>query len=134
MKSPSDVTRCTVRDGAVWIHLDNVRVHIPSHILNKSQILKDGLSSGEDSSVGKKLTLAAPEERLQAWMACYGGEEERLRYAGTKDLVNCLLVRIHLLESSCRRAQSCLMVYRCRCCVDSLSCVSLCTKQPTSGR
>jgi hypothetical protein len=133
MKSPSDVTRCTVHDGAVWIHLDNVRVHIPSHILNKSQILIDALSSVDDSSVAKNLTLAAPEEWLQVWVACYGGEEERLRCAGIKDLVNCLLVRIHLLECSCRRAQRCLMVYICRACVDSLSCVWPCTKQPSSS-
>jgi hypothetical protein len=42
-------------------------------------------------------------------MACYG-EEERLRSAGIKDLVNCLLVRILLLDCSCCRNQSGLIV------------------------
>jgi hypothetical protein len=70
----------------------------------------DALSSVDNSSVPKYFTLAAPQEWLQAWMACYGTEEERLRCAGIKDLANCLLVRILLLECSCRRHQSGLMV------------------------
>jgi hypothetical protein len=114
MKSQSNLTRCTVHDGEVWMHLDNLRIYIPSHLLNKSQILIDALSSMDDNSVAKYFTLAAPKEWLQDWMACYGGEEERLECAGVKDLVNCLLVRIHLLECSCRRAKSRLIVRRFR--------------------
>jgi hypothetical protein len=126
MKRSSDATRCTVHDGAVWIHVDNVRVHIPSHLLNKSQILIDALSSVDDSSVATFFTLAAATEWLQAWIACYGSEEERLGCADTKDLVNCLLVRNMLHECTCRRAQSRLIVRRCRCCVHRLSCAWLC--------
>jgi hypothetical protein len=114
MQSQSDVTRCTVHDGEVWMHLDNLCILIPSHLLNKSQILIDALSSVNDFSVAKNFTLAAPKEWLQDWMACYGSEEERLKCAGVKDLVNCLLVRIHLLECSCRRAKSRLIVRRFR--------------------
>jgi hypothetical protein len=129
MKSQSDVTRCTVHDGAVWMHLDNARVHIPSHISNKSQILVDALSGVDDNSVSKNFTLAAPKEWLHAWMACRGGEEERLRCAGVKDLVNCLLVRVLILVCSCGRAKGRLSVGRCRYCLHSLSCAWLHTNK-----
>jgi hypothetical protein len=95
MSSLSDVVKCTLRDGAVWMHLDNVRVHIPSHLLSKSQLLTDALSSTEDSS-GREMTLPAPKEWLHAWISRYGSEEERPRCANVKDLVHCLLVRFFL--------------------------------------
>jgi hypothetical protein len=82
-----------VHDGAVWMHLDDVRVNIPSHLMKKSQVLMDATSCVDDSSSTGDLTLPAPKEWLQAWMACYSGERERLRYAGVKEVVNCLLVR-----------------------------------------
>jgi hypothetical protein len=93
MTSSSDEVRCTVRDGAVWMHLDDVRVNIPSDLVNKSQVLMDAMSCVDDSSSTGDLTLPAPKEWLQAWLACYGSEQERLRCADMKDLVNCLLVR-----------------------------------------
>jgi hypothetical protein len=95
MSISSNEVRCTVRDGALWLHLDEVRVNIPSHLVNQSQVLMDTMSCVDDSSITGDLTLPAPKERLQAWMACYGSEEERLRCASTEDLVNCLLVRFN---------------------------------------
>jgi hypothetical protein len=94
MACPNDVVRCTVHDGAVWMHVDDVRVNIPSRLVNRSQVLMDAMSCVDDSSVYGDLTLPAPKEWLQAWIACYGREEERLRCADTEGLVNCLLVRV----------------------------------------
>jgi hypothetical protein len=93
MTSSSDVVKCSVCNGAVWMHLDDGPVHIPSHLLNRSQVLKDALLSLDDSSVTVEFTLPAPQEWLKAWMACYGGENEHLSSADVKDLVNCALVR-----------------------------------------
>jgi hypothetical protein len=64
MSNTSDVVRCTVHDGAVWMHVGDVPVLIPSHLLNKSQLLVDALSSIDDSSVANHFTLAAPQEWL----------------------------------------------------------------------
>jgi hypothetical protein len=85
--------RCTVHEGALWMHLDDVRVNIPSRLVNQSQVFMDAMSCVDASSITGDLTLGAPKEWLQAWMACYGSEEERLRCADTESLVNCLLVR-----------------------------------------
>jgi hypothetical protein len=93
MPSSSDEVQCSVRNGAVWMHLDDGPVHIPPHILSRSQVLKDALLSLDDSSVTGEFTLPAPQEWLKAWMACYGSENEHLRSADIKDLVNCVLVR-----------------------------------------
>jgi hypothetical protein len=93
MASPGDVERCTVHDGALWMHLDDVRVNIPSRLVSQSQVLIDAMSCVGDSSIPGDLTLPAPKEWLQAWMACYDSEEEHLRREDTEDLVNCLLVR-----------------------------------------
>jgi hypothetical protein len=103
MTSSSDVTRCSVQDGAVWMHLDNVPVHLPSHLLNKSQILTDALSSVDDSSVTKNFTLAAPKAWLKAWMAYNSSEEERLtllRRADIQELVSCLLVSFRVCNAA----------------------------------
>jgi hypothetical protein len=81
------------------MHLDNDRISIPSRLVNQSQILLDAMSCVDDSSITGDLTLPAPKEWLQAWMACYGSEEERLRCADTEDLINCLLVRFSLFLS-----------------------------------
>jgi hypothetical protein len=94
MTSVNDGVKCTVHDGAVWLHLDSVPTHIPSHLVNKSQILMNAISSVDDSSLTKYFTLDAPKEWLQAWVACYGGEESRFWCADVKDLVSCLLVRL----------------------------------------
>jgi hypothetical protein len=93
MTSASDGVRCTVHDGEVWMHVDDERIIIPSRLVDKSQILVDAVLSVDDSSVTNDFTLPAPKEWLQAWIACYGGEDEHVKYADTKDLVKCLLVR-----------------------------------------
>jgi hypothetical protein len=93
MASSSDVVRCTVHDGAVWIHLDDACVNIPSHLLNKSQLLMDAMSCVDDSTITQELTLPAPKAWLQAWISCYGSEAKRPRRADIHDLVKCLLVR-----------------------------------------
>jgi hypothetical protein len=86
------------------MHDGNVLVPIPSHLLNKSQILIDAMSSVDDTSGSKDFTLPAPKEWLQAWMACYGSEEERLGRANIKDLVNCLLVSFFFLKTAYRNS------------------------------
>jgi hypothetical protein len=91
MFSSNDVVRCTVRDGEMCMHLDDGSLKIPSQLLKKSQILMDALSTA-DPSVTRKVTVAAPKEWLQAWVACYCNEEESLSCITIKDLVNCLLV------------------------------------------
>jgi hypothetical protein len=96
MTSSRDVVKCTVRDGAVWMHLEDGPVHIPSHLLNSSQVLKDAMLSSDDSSDTGDLTLPAPQDWLQAWMTCYGSEEEILSSVDIKDLVNCVMVRFCL--------------------------------------
>jgi hypothetical protein len=93
MPSACDGVRCTVHDGEMWMHVDNKPIIIPSRLLDKSQLLIDALASVEDSLVTKDFTLPAPKEWLQAWIACYGGEDEHVKYADTKDLMKCLLVR-----------------------------------------
>jgi hypothetical protein len=76
----------------VCLHLDNVRVIIPSHLLHKSQTLMDGVSTVADASIARGFTLAAPKEWLQAWLACYGSEEGHLGSADITVLANCLMV------------------------------------------
>jgi hypothetical protein len=94
MTSSSDKVRCIVRDGAVRMIVDNVSVHIPAQLLNKSQLLIDALSAVDDSFVNKEFTFSAPKGRLQAWMSRYGSKRKRRRCVDIEDLVNCLLVRI----------------------------------------
>jgi hypothetical protein len=93
MTNSSDEATFSVHDGTVWMHFGDERIIIPSHLLKKSQFLDDAVSS-TDPSVTREFTLPAPKEWLQAWMTCFGGEEELLQYADVDDLVNCLLVRI----------------------------------------
>jgi hypothetical protein len=92
MTSSSDGVRCTIQDGSVWLQLDNVRVNIPSHIVHKSKMFNAAVSSVADPSIARGFTLAAPKEWLQAWLACYGSEEDHLGCADRKVLVNCLMV------------------------------------------
>jgi hypothetical protein len=99
MTSSRDEVRCTVHDGAVWMHINDVRVNIPSDLVNESQVLLDATSCVDDFCSTGDLTLPAPKEWLQAWVACYGGDRERLRCADIKEVVNCLLVRF-----SCKSA------------------------------
>jgi hypothetical protein len=92
MNSLSDMVKCTVDDGALWMHLDDMRVHIASSLVKKSQILKDMMSSRAEASTPSDITLAAPKEWLRAWACCFGSGETRLGCADNRDLVNCLLV------------------------------------------
>jgi hypothetical protein len=103
MSSSSDGVRFTVHDGAVWMDLDNLPVHIPPNLVNRSHLLKDALSSVDDSSVSREFTLTAPKKWLEAWLACYSSGEERLRHADTEDLVHCLLVSFKSLSSALAR-------------------------------
>jgi hypothetical protein len=84
--------KCTVHDGALCMHLDAVRVNIPSHLLNESKVLLDALSSACDSSLLSEFTLDAPAEWLQALVACFGREAEPQGIADVEVLVNCLKV------------------------------------------
>jgi hypothetical protein len=93
MTSSGEGVRCTVQDGEVSMYLDDVLVHIPSHLLKESKIVADVLSSSmSDFFFTKNFTFAAPTEWLQAWVACYVRKEEHLGNADTEVLVNCLKV------------------------------------------
>jgi hypothetical protein len=93
MVSSREAARCTVRDGAVYMRLNNECVHIPSHLWSKSELLKDAVSSVADASVTDDFTLAAPRAWLQAWVDYYGKKEHALADASIQKLVNCLMVR-----------------------------------------
>jgi hypothetical protein len=97
MLNSGDAVRCTVHDGTMWMHLDNLSVKIPPQLLAKSQFLMDALSVADPSG---KATLAAPKEWLQAWVGCYCNEEQILSGKEINDLVNCLLVCFLRLERS----------------------------------
>jgi hypothetical protein len=92
MTSSGEGVRCTVQDGEVSMYLDDVHVHIPSHLLQESKLVADVISSMSDSPLTRDFTLAAPTKWLQAWVACYVCKVERLDDAGTEVLVNCLKV------------------------------------------
>jgi hypothetical protein len=91
MSSSKDGVRCTVRDDAMWMQLDNASVRIPPKLLNQSQVLMDAMSIS-DPSAKRKVTVAAPKEWLQAWVGCYCNEKESFRCDNIDDMVNCLLV------------------------------------------
>jgi hypothetical protein len=86
-----DGVRCTVHEGAMWIHLDSESVEIPPNELSKSQVLMDALSVA-DPSVRRKITLSAPQEWLQAWASCYCSKDGNLGSKDVEELFNCLLV------------------------------------------
>jgi hypothetical protein len=92
MTSSSEGVTCSVQDGAVYVHLDDMCVHIPSHVVNESKVLLDALSSASDSSLTSKFTLAAPIEWLQTWVAWCVCEEVQLGNAEFEVLANCLKV------------------------------------------
>jgi hypothetical protein len=92
MTSSSVEVKCTVHDGALYINLDAVGVHIPSHLLNESKVLLDALSFVCDSSLISEFTLDAQKEWLQAWVACYVREAKPPSSAEIEVLVNCLKV------------------------------------------
>jgi hypothetical protein len=74
------------------MHLDDVRVHVPSRIVSESKVLMDALLSVCNSLLTSDFTLAASTEWLQAWVCCYVGESEPLGSAEIEVLVNCLKV------------------------------------------
>jgi hypothetical protein len=117
MSTSRDAVRCTVRDGEMWIHLDDISVKIPERLLNKSEVLTDAVSVAEPS-VTRKITLAAPKEWLQAWVLCYCDEEESLKSNDIAVLVNCLLVCFLRLDHSFHPDQN---RYVCLDCVHSVS-------------
>jgi hypothetical protein len=92
MTSSSDGVKCTVQNGTVRVHLGNVGVDIPSHLLCTSKLFMDVLASVDDPSVGREFTLSVPEEWLQAWVTCYANGEKRLSCVDIEGLVNCLMV------------------------------------------
>jgi post-segregation antitoxin (ccd killing protein) len=92
MSISSDEVRCTAHEGAVWMHFDELRVNIPSELLEKSKVLKNAVSSMAGTSIAKDFTLAAPKEWLETWVKCYCGEEVRVSRATNGDVINCILV------------------------------------------
>jgi hypothetical protein len=96
MRSRSDMVRCTVHDGAVWMHLDNVPVQIPSHLAEKSQLLKDILLSVDDHSTASDFSLGICEGWVKALVARYGSEDDHLSNTDIGDILNCLLVCLFL--------------------------------------
>jgi hypothetical protein len=78
-----------MRNGAVHMYLDNDCVHISSHLWNKSELLKDAVSSVADASVTDYFTLAAPSAWLQAWVDCYGKKEHAFADASIRKFINC---------------------------------------------
>jgi hypothetical protein len=92
MTSLSDVVKCTVHDGVVWMHLHDTSVNIPSNVVNESQFLMNILSSVTDTSITNDFSLAAPKEWLEAWASCFCSGKKHLRCANLKELVGCLLV------------------------------------------
>jgi hypothetical protein len=92
MTNSQDVARCIIADGTVTMHLENMRMPIPSCFLRQSKVLMDALSSACDPSAIKDFTLAAPAEWLEAWVYCFVSQEEGLGCLDSKRLVNCLMV------------------------------------------
>jgi hypothetical protein len=123
MSSSGDAVRCTVHNGAMWIHMDSVSVKVPEQLMNRSEVLIDAVSVG-DASVARTITLAIPKEWLQAWVGCYCTEEESLKGKDINVLVNCLLVCSLCLDRSFHRDQN---RFFCRNCVHSLSITRLST-------
>jgi hypothetical protein len=121
MSSSRDAVECTVHGGEMLIHLDNVSVKIPPQLLERSEVLTDALSVAEPS-VTRKVTLAAPKEWLQAWVACYCNKEEDFSEQDNRDLVHCLLVCFLRPECGIHRD---VQIFICRIFVQSLSTATL---------
>jgi hypothetical protein len=92
---------CTVQDGAMWLHLDNVRVNIPLHLLHKSKTFMDAASSFSDPCIARGFTLTAPKEWLQAWLDCFCSEKVHLGDGDSAVLANCLKNGVFLLLKHC---------------------------------
>jgi hypothetical protein len=113
MKSSGKKVGCTAHEGAVWMHLDNVTVHIPSHLVKKSKVLMDALSSVCESSVTSGFTLDVPIEWMQAWVACCVHEEQQLGCEDSEILLNCVLVCFLPPSRIPQRTDSCFNVCSC---------------------
>jgi hypothetical protein len=96
MASSREGATCSVADGKhLSINLPNLRVPIPSNVLDRSTVLTDVLSSACtcDSSATKDFRLPVPTEWLESWLSCFVTKEETLGSADIDLLVNCLMVR-----------------------------------------
>jgi hypothetical protein len=113
MTNSSERVRCSVQDGEVSMHLADVSLHIPAHLVNESKVLLDALTSTGTSSLTSSFTLAAPVEWLQAWVSCYVREEVRLGNADLEVLMNCLRVCFSQLPESSRPAYLLLLMSLC---------------------
>jgi hypothetical protein len=92
MTNLSDVVKCTVHEGAIWMHLHDTSVSIPAHLVNESQLLMNILSSVADTSITTHFSLAAPMEWLEVWASCFCSGKKNLCFANLRDLVRCVLV------------------------------------------
>jgi hypothetical protein len=72
--------------------LGDLRVNIPSHLLESSEMLMSLLSFVDDLSIARNIALPVPKEWLKAWAACFCSEKKLLRKSVIEDVVNCLLV------------------------------------------
>jgi hypothetical protein len=97
MSRSRDAAWCTVRDGAMWMQLDNVSVKIPPQFLDKIPILMNAMSVAQPS-VKQTVSLAAPTDWLEAWVLCFCDEGENLSCQDIQVLVDCLLVCFLLLQ------------------------------------
>jgi hypothetical protein len=105
MSNSRDAVWCTVRDGSMWMQLDNVNVKIPQQFLDKSPLLMNALTVAQPS-VTQTVSLAAPADWLDAWVLCFCDEEENLSCQDIQVLVDCLLVCFLLLQRICHEAAS----------------------------
>jgi hypothetical protein len=92
MFNSREAVRCTVRDGAVCMLLDNVPVEIPAHLCSQSKVLADAVSSVSDPSATDEFTLAVPYEWLKVWVDFYCKKEKAPACSSIKSLVNRLMV------------------------------------------
>jgi hypothetical protein len=92
MSNSREEARFTVRDGAVSLYLDDVSVHIPSHLWRESELFKEMVLSVSDSPGPHDFALVAPGAWLQAWVDCYAKKKHALADASIRTLVNCLMV------------------------------------------
>jgi hypothetical protein len=95
-----------IADGKVMMQLRNQRVRIPSHYVKKSKVMMNVLSAALHSrvthgflfrrgSTGKQqITLAAPTEWFEAWVACFVTRKKKLGCEDSAFLMNCLMVRM----------------------------------------
>jgi hypothetical protein len=97
MSSSRGAVWCTVRDGAIWMQVDNASVKIPPQFLDKSPLLMNAMSVAQPS-ITQTVSLAAPTDWIEAWVLCFCDAEENLSCQDIQVLVDCLLVCFLLLQ------------------------------------